>query len=280
MEKISKCILATVVTLSGWSPAFGQQTENKLNTTVKEETTKKRNYSVGLGLTYTSNLYKEGTYESEKGLRIRVIPAYKFSDYLTLSSIISVEQQMTPPENTILSNTPVSLSYSRYQLAHVINITNKLTAVLPTNKDIAKQDSYRGTISLGNDFSYTFESVPLKSAYGIALGRNIHEYKRNFMGAPNIEYSLTHSASLQLNLTKTFDFSTLFFYKQARTYNGFERSAFFTMATLNYDYNKDLRLSIGTSNEGNALKANGRDSNITLFNEHSSTVFGGISYEI
>lgn len=270
-----------VAMIIGTSSSFAlAQSSSTINTTIDEKSQSQRSYSLSLSLNYLSNMYAENTYESEKSMRFQVIPAYQISEFFALSSLMSVEKQTNGPGNTILANTPVSLSYNRYRLAQVINVTNRVTAVLPTNKEVVKQDTFEGAISVGNEFSYSFKSVPLKSSYGISLGRNIHKYNRNFQGAPNIEYSLAHSVNLQLNISKDIDISTGFFYKQARTYHGYGQNSFYAMAALNYEYQKSLRMTVGTSNDGNAFKANGRDSNIQFFNERSSVLFVGMSYSI
>ena len=67
-------------------------------------------------------------------------------------------------------------------------------------------------------------------------------------------------------------------YRTSFTYDKDQNYSFAIDSDLNYDLSSKLAANLGVSNEGSALKDNGADSNINIYDGKSSVFRAGITY--
>jgi hypothetical protein len=253
-----------------------QQTGNSVTEIKSEETEAKRGLSLGLGVEYSQKTAVDEKAARESDLSITFIPVYQISKALSLGAKGVFTQENNGPRNTKLSNTTLTVGIEGFQLNEQFKTVHSILGVIPTSEESQKRDRYKGGVAIGSGISFNSDLVKLK--YVLSLARNIHEYTFNAEGTSNIEYRVGHSLESILQLTDTLSLSALGIYRIGRTYGGFERTGFELHGDVNLDIAKGLTLNIGTSNDGDALKSNGVDSNISAYNENSAAVRAGISY--
>lgn len=253
---------------------------SSMSTSTANESVESKRTSISLRLDYSSNLYADTEPARERNFGFLAIPAFKISEFWSLSSRISVSKQVVGPENSELANIPAGLSYNRFKLFESIDIKNKISITTPTNQELREQDSYRGGVSLGTDFTYKTHSkiLPTSFTYGISLIRSIHEFEVNSSGSPNIQYTLRNDFIIDTGITENLSLSFSGVLRQARTYNDYQRESFISEIEMAYSVTPAWSVFAGTSNEGNTLKANGRESNITYYNENTSFLYMGMGY--
>lgn len=168
---------------------------------------------------------------------------------------------------------------------YMITLTPFMSGVIPTSQNSLKRDELKTAISAGISFGLIPDGIAPKSdgawsvAIGITAGRNFHAYDTDINGKVLNRYSSNQTLNLSYNY-KAFSFGLEFINKSRWTYQDGVRSAFEHSQEVGYNFNDNVSLAIGHSNGGNALKANGIDSNLELVNENDSSVYAtlGLSF--
>ena len=270
--KLKVAILISVLLLA--SPGY---TQSSSVTQIKTDSTDHdKNLGILASIEYSQKIAVDEKSERESGTSLLLVPSYKLSSVATISAKAILNKDNYGPRNTTLSNTTMSLSIKGFKLSDKLMTTHALLGVLPTDEQARKEDRLRGAIGISNGLKLDTQWAQLD--YKLQLKRNFHEYTVNFEGKPNIEYTLANLLEVTIPLTDKFSFISAGIYKNGRTYKGFERTSFELNFDINYDFTPQLSLNLGTSNDGNALKANGVDSNISAYNEDTSVNRLGLSY--
>jgi hypothetical protein len=94
-------------------------------------------------------------------------------------------------------------------------------------------------------------------------------------GATNTQYSSSQSFNADYEIQKiSFSFEAI--HKNGWTYSGAAKEAFEHTEEIGYAVADSFGIAIGHTNGGSVFKSN-YDSNISLINENSSTVYGSMS---
>lgn len=207
-------------------------------------------------------------------------PTFKLGES-SLSILVSISQDHQGVQNSTLSNTAVTWTLpSVKDLAGGLKWAPSLSATLPTDREAYKNNRLQGGLAVISTLGKSKEtsSIPLDMAWSIRLGRNIHEFNLSAEGEPLVEYSLRNRLSFEYYFTDAVTVSLLSDYLLGRTYGGVIRPKFANALDLNLEVIKNWVVNMGVSTDGDALKYNGTDSNIELFNENTSVLRLGITY--
>ncbi|PIS11920.1 MAG: hypothetical protein COT73_01330 [Bdellovibrio sp. CG10_big_fil_rev_8_21_14_0_10_47_8] len=250
------------------------QSSVKKNTVAPEP--EKKSVSLLVGLERSSNLIEEGSPRDNTATDLLLRPSWTLNENWTLSNRTIFEQEETGPRNSSLSDSEFRLSLKGAQLNDQFSLTHSISGYAPTNEENRKKNSFQGAATARTGIKAVY---PLgEFSYGMSLRRNFHEYKVSSENSPNIEYSLSHAISGRIPLSTKWSVESLGIFAQGRTYGGLERQNFSFDFDVVFEAIKDFSINLGTSNKGSALKANGHDSNIKAFDEHSSVLRLGVSY--
>ncbi|WP_413292958.1 hypothetical protein ACLSU7_16300 [Bdellovibrio sp. HCB185ZH] len=236
-------------------------------------------WGFGFNLETESNLMKEGTYERDAQTALETTMLYKFNKITTLKLSTAVYKQHTGTEEAGFDNSTAGLSFTTPVNTN-LDWKNGVTAILPTNRKIQDESSLQGTAVLSSALAYKNLFWGSSALTGISAARNFHEYNMTAEGVYNVRNTGTLTLGYTLPLFSNFALDTLFKYTQAWLYNDDTRSKFVFSAELSYEFAPNFAVYVGTSNEGSALKPNGVDSNIELFNDTSSVIKAGINLNI
>ena len=154
--------------------------------------------------------------------------------------------------------------------------THAMSAILPTSETSQDRDRLRAAIAITNGVSYSGDL--LKAKYSLGLSKNFHEFDQNAEGTFLNEYRITNLISLIVTVSDKFSVSVSGLYRISYTYDKIDRYGFGTFGDLNYAFKEDLFTNLGVSTEGNALKSNGVDSNINVYDDTASVVRAGLTY--
>lgn len=232
-------------------------------------------FSLDLAAEYSQKIAVEEQGARENSTDFTFSPAYKINSILTLRAKTIVTKENSGARQTTLSNTVGTLTIKGLKLNENFLTLHSISATAPTNEESKKRDRLMGAAGLTNGIR--FKSAVVKVDYKLSLSKNFHEFNINADGSPNVEYRLGHTLDVTVPITDKFSIEAVGLYRFGRTYGGFQRNTFTFDADINYDVTEKLTLNLGTSNDGNALKANGVDSNIDAYNENTSVVRAGIS---
>ncbi|MGZ3802152.1 MAG: hypothetical protein ACXWRZ_16375 [Bdellovibrio sp.] len=246
-------------------------------TTAPNKSEKK--WSLPLSYEMATTLHTENSYERQLQETFAVSPSFRLSKNWKLSAGISVikDDSVSNAGQTGFDNTTVSVSHT-HALTDYIVWTNSMGGVLPTNQQIREQTSFQGAARAATAIS--FDQLFLNSSllYKLSFNRNFHEFNISSAGTYNTRDVIGQLVNYSVPLTKAFSLSTSFYYAMAHTYADDLTSRFSLGADLQWNATKNFSMVVGTSNDGNALKPNGRDSNIEFFNDNTSSIKLGLNY--
>lgn len=252
-------------------------------TTLKTETPNpaQKAWNVVLDFQIGSTLHKQDSYERRSDKALSISPLYRFSENWSLSGNTALVQDdsIEGQGNSFLDNTIVSMSHTR-KITPNIRWKNSAGGILPTNPDMRDQTTYQGSVKVSTGL--TFSGLALDSSLntGLSLTRNFHEYNINADGAFNVRETAGFSIGIELPFLQNWSFSTSFMYNAGRAYSDDLRTKFAFDTSFSWAPTDEFALSVGTSNDGSALKPNGRDSNIEFFDNNSSVVKLGLTYTL
>lgn len=233
-------------------------------------------FSLFLETEYSGNLYRENDPSREGSLGITLSPTYVVSDKLTFFALANVSQEQVNARNTTLSNTQVGASFLGFQLSEKTATLHSLTGVLPTNAELRKTDSYQGGMRLGNGIGA--EAFGISAKYTFYVLRNFHEFNLTAEARANIQYSLQHRLEVAIPVVRRWSVDLSGSHRTGYTYRGANRFNYTFDSTLNYTAAPKWIVFVGTSTDAPALKANGTESNMKIFDEDRSYVRTGMNY--
>lgn len=155
-----------------------------------------------------------------------------------------------------------------------------LTALIPFSKSSRIKDELQTALSgrVGLVY-YPADGDGFNASAGISLGRNFHRYEEDINGSVLNQFSSIQNLILGYKLSH-WSIGLNFINRSRQTYKGSVKSSFELTESISYSINDNYSLTLGHTNAGSTLKANGVDSNIELINENSSVIYGtlGIFY--
>lgn len=252
----------------------------------KKKDNKTQNFHFLINLESSSNMYRADSLDRQASTDLLLNPLYKINDVFSMTAKTAISKDETGARNTSVSNTSVSLRMKGYEfgsgkitgstVGSPAALSHSIALIIPTNEDSQKIDRLQGALAIGNGISFKFLNVDSK--YVITVQKNIHEFTVNADGDANVEYSLRHDLSFDIELTPTLTLSPSGYYKQGWTYHQFNRNSYGLGLDLNYEVVKDFVVYVGSGNEGAGYKANGTETNIKAFDQNTSVLRAGLSY--
>lgn len=235
-----------------------------------------RPFKVNIAAERSSNLVAEGKDGDDTATTFMLMPTYKWSESLSSFARAQLEVSEVGERKQTLTDTQINLTVKGHQLSEKWKTSYSLNGFVPTNLDNKKETTFQGAGSIGVSLSgtYTFAEI----SYAPSYRRNVHEFNIAASGSENIKETLAHGLTVNVPLSSKFSLSFLGIYRTSWTYKGILKTAFANAADIEFSPLKDLTFNVGTSTEGSALKANGKDSNIEFFNENQSVLRAGVSY--
>lgn len=237
----------------------------------------KKDLTVPFGVEYGTNLNQQNDVDKKEGLSLSLKPSYKINDSFTVLSEVVFNQDLTGPKNSSLDNTVLGGSYKK-KINDRISWKSALFGILPTDENLRKNTSFQGAAKGFTGLEFPNAFLGTNVSYSLSYTRNFHGYSQTNTGSFNIRESVTNSLSLDVPFLQKYAFFTSFGYQTAWNYADTQYYKFLAAAGFGYQTTKTISLSLATVNEGNALKPNGTDSNIELFNDRSSLVILGMTY--
>jgi hypothetical protein len=262
---------ASAQTSTSNSPAGTSTVE--IGTQAPQET---KPFSIATYLEMSEKIAKEEVSSKENSVALQIAPAYKWNDLLTSTGEIVINKDNYGQRETTTSDLKIGLSIKGFQLSEEWKTKHSLGTVAPLNRDSVERDRLKGHLSISNGIEY--KNTYFTTTYSLSLSQNFHEFTQNAEGSPNIQRRISQSLGLTVPVLEKLSLAASGLYRVSYTYNNFNRFSFGFDLDLNYDFTSNFAANIGTSNEGRALKSNGLDSNIAAYNENSSVVRAGMSY--
>ncbi len=259
------------------STLFAQDVQTSTTTAPEvERSDSKKPWSIAADLSTYSNTFASESVEAERGTSLDLTASVVVSPLLKLSLNAVVDKSFVGQQDTTMSDTGISLSIKGYEFNKNLASVHSVAGVVPTSETSREVARLKGAMSVTNGLSYAENWATL--TYRLTVRRNFHEFNINADGAKNAEYSFANRLTAAVPLYKKLSMDLDFIFRDLITYDQNQRQNFAFSTGLNYELKNNLNVYISTSNEGSAVKANGRDSNISVFDDKSSTYGAGVNY--
>ncbi|MBC7420556.1 MAG: hypothetical protein H7328_07495 [Bdellovibrio sp.] len=224
---------------------------------------------------------KDGTFVDNLGYELNL--AYKLPTGVMLANISYSQNLRSSYEGDSDFNDPfLAYAHKPIQISELdtmnVKLGPSLTVLFPLSKKSVKYDEMQGAFVAGLSLGFSpkeKDGSGFSAALSLTAGRNFHRYEQDVNGKVLAQYSSNQGITLGYKI-QSFSFSVLFNHKSRWTYQNAVREGFELTEAINYDINKNFAFSIGHTNAGVALKANGQDSNFAVVDEDNSVVFAAI----
>lgn len=265
-----RSILGLLITLSLAAPALANTSSAK-----KEVNAPVSPWSGFVNVSRSTSLYdfQDGTRRDGMDYMGRV--SYRISEKYSTRAQIGYSQDLVDYENDDFSNLSFNFSRAPVSVGKYLKGGYLLGLGLPTSRDASKFQSLQASLSGG--VSGAINPDLLVTGFSISgsavFVRNFHQYATRADGPVNTEYAANQSLSFAYNFSSGVYISASFAYVSVFSYQNVMRNSFEISQDIGYQVHDHLSLSVGHTNGGSALKANGTDSNIQIMNENDSIVY-------
>ncbi len=243
---------------------------------VKPETASTKKFGLDATIEGSSNLIETGSYENSQEASYVIIPNYKLTDKIKISSEITFVHNLKQAAESDFKNTPIGASYSAIPLVgEELTIKPSLSILLPTNTEARDTTSFYGGVGIGQALAFKMSKIglPATLTYGSSIRRNIHEYTNTSSGSSNTAYSITNYLRGDLEISEKFSFTAKGTLLSGLTYNDSWRSRFEILEEVGYSINDTVSVALGHANTEATLKSDMTSSNVEFFNNNTSSIY-------
>jgi hypothetical protein len=230
-----------------------------------------------LSLEAGSNLLPWGNADHSAYLGLFGVASRPLGAEWQISLLQPANQDLTEERRLVVFDTTVLAQHRAYSPSPLVRIAPSAGIVLPTSKRSRLEDSLyfgaRGVLRVSADLS----SIPALSWLGAFLDlsgtRAFHQYETRISGGVNQQYRFSGWINFSASLGDRWRLSADLIRSANLSYQGALRNRFSITETLSYQLKSGKSVSVGHTNEGDVLRANGLDSNIAIYGAYSSRAF-------
>lgn len=232
-----------------------------------------------------SNLYARGTAESAINSSLVAIANYSLSHQWILRGQASAAKDYTGFREWTWFDPTLALLHQPLTLVggvgRWLRLMPGVTFTLPATSRSRSRESLITAARVNTRWVADFSSLPalsgLSLSYDLSGTRAFHTYETATTGSVNTVYRLTHWLNAGWWLTSRWSISVDFIRGTSWSYQGGSRNTFSLGETLAYGWPSGLMLSVGHSNEGDILRADGISTNLAVVDSEGSRIFVGLT---
>lgn len=249
------------------------------STVVENLNTNKKLLSVILSNSLSSSLESGADHELVNSTSI--LSSYKLNELYSLSNTFAFDKDLQNDRElsirdalfTLSRKTDVGVEGSYFRL--------KGSLAAPLSKGSRKDSDLITSVTLGATFGMGLDSILKGLSFYYLPDAKISFYKyqtARHSGESNNQYRVLQRLIIGYQIADKFSLSFDNIYYRNWTFEGTTTDVFNFDQSLTYQATNDFSISIGHSIGGNALDINGVDSNVKLFDQHSSSVYTSFEY--
>jgi hypothetical protein len=226
-----------------------------------------------------SNLYSVDSEEHSASSSLVLLPSYRLTPDWTLGLALSTAKDLTGMRQLTFFDPSVRIQHSALKLNPYISLTPTVGVIVPASERSRERESLitaiRSSLRFVGDLSRLRKPVirDVSVVNELAVSRAFHQFETSTTGSVNTAWRLSNWLSLGYNPESPWSVSADFIRNTGWSYQGGMRHSFSLGETLSYQVDPRFSISVGHTNEGDVLRANGLSSNIQIFDSTSSRVF-------
>jgi len=256
------------------------QAQTSLTKAVAVDAAKKK-FSLSTSIAVDSNLRATSQADYSANLFLSLIPAYQISQLLNLSARLDLEQKLYANDQTALSDMLINIRREALPINLNLDFIPQIFAVLPTNETNRNENSFQGGAGFAGGIKYKktlYNKAGSIDASFSAL-KNLHEFERTNLLEANLSHRLRYTLTVIQEFSKKLSAEIIARYQTGWTYQNALRTSFLLTETIRLSIDESSSVYISHTNSGDALRPNGIDSNIRLYNAADSTWSTGIDIQ-
>ncbi|MCB0350789.1 MAG: hypothetical protein KDD38_06375 [Bdellovibrionales bacterium] len=253
--------------------------QNTISLPISELAThNKKKLTIDVEVSLESNLRESSDPEYAASSYLDIAASYKVFAKASISAQAALEQALYADQETSISNTILSLNRDPINIADNRKLNISTFTLLPTNEKDRIENSLRSAFGLTTGISQKFSlfNLPSTASYSLSYLQNFHEFERTNLRGPNLDNRVRHTLGLIQNLPGKVTLSLIGRYQTGWTYQGALKTSFLLSEELAFDFNKTGQVYVAHTNNGDALGANGVDSNISIYDKSNSAFSTGL----
>jgi hypothetical protein len=259
-----------------------------LTTTVKAQQTsavsvarKEKRFGLDVVLEQSSNLYGWESPNHDYQTNIWLVPQYKLSDSFVVSPLLVATKKYKGEEEFDFTVARLRVLYKTLTINNVVKAKPSVRGFFAINDSQIRREGLNFAVSIDTSFRVAgrvLRSEDLKLQYRPRVYKYSHKHELATTGTPNTSWRLQNRFDLSWEFTKNWQISTAAIFDSRWTYKGNVTESFSIGEELSFILNDHLAFAVGHSNDASVLAANGKDSNIGVFDENTSSVYGSMTY--
>lgn len=274
----TKVVIATMTVLLGLGGNAWAQTSQ----TISQSSVS--NIGFNATATASSNLEKQDSANYSATSDFSLTTILKNLPFGSLNLFVSGSKGLTGEREFNLNDGAISNTQNLGAYSNV-NFGLSMSAILPLSENSQKNTYLNTKLTVTPIASYQFKNMSsaldwLSISYRPNAGTYFHDYKVTQAGGSNPQYSLGQRLIVSISLSDSLSLDLDGGYTRYYSYQGSTWDIFNFDQSLSYAFNAYGSIYVGHNNAGNALAPNGRNSNIDMFDNRSSTVYSGLNIAI
>lgn len=245
----------------------------------KKRKVEKSAFGLSLGATINSNLHAPSANEHALNTDFEISPSYKLTEKTTLIAALSGNKDFKGERKFELYDSYIGAVRPIHNFGHIS--VSALGLVFIPLSEASKLSSFKSGVFLASTFTLDmtnlyFNNFGFDFRPGVRV--NFHQFETSLAGGSNTKYSLSGRFRIHYTFSDKFKMSLSNSYSRSTTYLGNTRDSYAFSQNLSYALNQAAEVSVGHSKGGSPLSANGKETEIEIFDSRSSSIYTGLSY--
>ncbi|MEN9723434.1 MAG: hypothetical protein RJB38_1420 [Pseudomonadota bacterium] len=213
-----------------------------------------------------------------------LIPSYQISETWSAGAIVAALKNLSGWREFSLFDPSVRVMHAPLSLNPYLSVSPSFWAVIPVSERSLRSETlvtaFRPVLRFSGNFSRLRGEFwkQVFVSHEVGLSKAFHVYRTSLGGAPNTSWRLSNWLNAGYSWSSKWSFSIDFIRNAGWSYEGQARHSFSLGETLSYQVTPACSLSVGHTNEGDVLRANGLSSNIQIFDSVGSRFFTSVLY--
>lgn len=225
----------------------------------------------------SSNLHPAGTINHQASMDAILEPQLPISDSLKLVGKIWGTQALTGERKTDMQDVTLGATLRKpLVISSALGYLPSISTLFPASYASREEASLRLAVGMTHRLILKAADI-LNLSYRAGLTRYFFEFSTAASGSANPEWRLLHRGDLEWSISDRLKLAIAGIVSSYWSYEGNPWTSFEGVQELSFQWSEQVSLAMGHSNSGSAFKPNGVDSNVALFDNESSTVYGGVT---
>lgn len=205
--------------------------------------------------------------------------SYQINESFKAKSKVIYSQNLKNSVENDFADIDLSVSKSSIPLGSTFTLSPTLLGTLPLSKSSRLNNQFNGALGVGLKWGLASGTLVegLSLSLTTALSRLFHRAPTAISGTVLNQYTAYQKLVANYSISK-YSFTLVFNHTNSMTYQNNLKEGFVLAQEFEFTANDSLAFQLGHANGGSALKANAQDSNIQFFNENSSAVYVGVTW--